>query len=360
MNAVKNVFHALIVAAIAACAVSGVAQQRYSIADEDAMGPGSPRVVVLRDSIAGAEAAVAPSEGADLSSLKITYDGQQIELLYNARNYALPPGAFTGRGPVLWPAVGAQFPVGTVPKESCGMGSYLVARVTYPMPCHGFAKSLPWKEVVRKADQRSARVTLQLRDSDATRKYYPFAFHLDATFELREGLLTVTYIVESDAGNKAPMPFAIGNHLSFNVPLVKGGDASAMKFETPSGLQMLRNAAGTLSGESNPRSFSPSVPLGSFDAHVALPMAGYKHPVFARLTDPTGLSVRVTQSAGTTLPEPLIRFNLYGGARQGYFCPEPWFGVQNSLNTGVGVVKLQPGASWQWQFTVEVERSQVR
>ena len=30
----------------------GFSQNRYTIADEDAAGPGSPRVVVLRDSIA--------------------------------------------------------------------------------------------------------------------------------------------------------------------------------------------------------------------------------------------------------------------------------------------------------------------
>ena len=44
------------------------AQARYSVTDEDAMGPGSPRVVVLHDNVAGAGAAVAPSEGGELQA----------------------------------------------------------------------------------------------------------------------------------------------------------------------------------------------------------------------------------------------------------------------------------------------------
>ncbi|MBV9182108.1 MAG: SMP-30/gluconolactonase/LRE family protein [Acidobacteria bacterium] len=331
------------------------AQDRYAISDEDAMGGGSPRVVVLHDRVTGAEVAVAPTQGGELSSFKASWHGQLIELLYNARNYASPPGTFHGRAPLLWPAVGAQYPVNTIPKESCGMGSYAVLGKSYPMPCHGFAKQMPWKETSRSADAHGARATVELQDSEDTRKFYPFAFRLDATYELADGHLTVNYVLKSDEANTAPMPFAIGNHLGFNIPLVKSSVGTEVRFETQNTVQMLRNAAGVLSGESKARSFDTPEALGSFDAHVALPLAGYRSQAFARLIDPSGMVVRVTQTASTILPEPLIRFNAYGGAKQGYFCPEPWFGVQNSLNTGVGVVKLQPGDIWKWRLQIEVE-----
>jgi gluconolactonase len=332
-----------------------LAQVRYSITDDDAMGSGSPRVVVLHDNVAGAEAAVTPSQGGELASFKVARNGQMVELLYNARNYNPSPGTFHGRAPLLWPAVGAQYPVDTVPKESCGMGSYKVDGKSYPMPCHGFAKDMPWHEVSRSADARGARVTVELRDSDDTRKYYPFAFRLDATVELANGAVTVDYVVNSESSNSNPMPFAIGNHLGFNIPLVKGSDPDAIKFETQNTVQMLRNTAGVLNGESKPRSFDPPEALGTFDAHVALPLAGYESQPFSRLIDPTGFIVRVTQTATSTLPEPLIRTNAYGGPKRGYFCPEPWFGVQNSLNTGVGLLKIQPGESWTWRLLIEVE-----
>jgi gluconolactonase len=341
--------------ALLASATFTFAQARYSITDEDAMGPGSPRVVVLHDRVAGTEAAIAPSQGGELASFKVTRNGQMVELLYNARNYNPPPGTFHCRAPLLWPAVGAQYPVDTVPKASCGMGSYTVAGTSYPMPCHGFAKDMPWHEVSRSADAHSARVGVELTDSDVTRKYYPFAFHLDATFELANGAVTIEYTVNSGSSNTGPMPFSIGNHLGVNIPLVKDSDPSAVKFETQNTIQLLRNMVGVLNGESKPRSFDPPEALGSFDAHVALPLAGYKSQPFSRLIDPSGLTVRVTQTAASTLPEPLIRTNAYGGPTQGYFCPEPWFGVQNSLNTGVGLLKIQPGQSWKWRLLIEVE-----
>ena len=340
---------------IAVTAQMSAAQARYAVTDEDAMGADSPRIVVLHDRVTGAEVAVAPSQGGELSSFKARWNGQLIELLYNARNYASPPGSFNGRGPLLWPAVGAQFPMGTIPKQSCGMGSYTVMGKIFPMPCHGFAKDMPWKETERSADTHGARITVELQNSESTQKSYPFAFHLDATYEVADGHLTVDYVVKSDEGNTQPMPFSIGNHLAFNVPLVKTSDGTEVTFETQNTVQMLRNTAGVLSGESKPRSFDTPETLGSFDAHVALPLAGYRSQAFARLIDPSGMVVRVTQTASTTLPEPLIRFNIYGGPKQGYFCPEPWFGVQNSLNTGIGVVKLQPGEIWKWRLQIEVE-----
>jgi len=105
-------------------ALAASAQARYAIRDEDAMGEGSPKVVVLHDTVAGAgaEAAITPSSGPEISNFKVTRQGKMIELLYNARDYASPPGVFHGCGPLLWPDVGMQYPVTTVPKENCGHG----------------------------------------------------------------------------------------------------------------------------------------------------------------------------------------------------------------------------------------------
>jgi len=348
--------HSVLTALAAALVSTGIAtaQSRYIITDEDANGPGTPRVVVLHDSATGAEAAVAPTEGGELSSYKVTFKGQKVELLYHARDYDNKTG-FQGKGPLLWPAVGAQYPVATPPKESCGMGSFVAMGKSYPMMCHGFAKSLPWTEVKRSADAQGARITLELVASEETRKYYPYAFRLDATYELVGGHLTVDYVVAADAANPEAMPFSIGNHIAFNAPLLKGSDAAKMQFETQNTTQILRDVAGLVNGKSKERSFYDPEELGSFDAKVALPLAGYKSQPFSRLIDPQGMVVRVTQTASTSLPEPLIRVNAYGGPSVGYFCPEPWFGVQNSLNTGVGVVKLAPGQQWRWQLAIEIE-----
>lgn len=343
-----------VVGAVCSLHPLALAQSRYSISDEDATNPDSPRLIVLHDSVSGTEAAVAPSEGGELASFRVTYKGQKVELLYHARDYENRTG-FQGKGPLLWPAVGAQYPVGTLPKESCGMGTYAVDGKNYPMPCHGFARTVPWKELSRNADDHSAQVIVELTNSEATRKYYPFAFQLDARYELVDGHLTIDYIVKSDAANTGPMPFSIGNHIAFRLPFLSGTDPSKMMFETQNTVQLLRNSAGVLSGEKVSRSFANPEALGTFDAHVALPLTGYKSQPFTRLIDPQGMTLRLTQTSTSSLPEPLIRTNAYGGPAVGYFCPEPWFGVQNSLNTGVGAVKLKPGASWTWRLDLQIE-----
>ena len=128
-----------------------------------------------------------------------------------------------------------------------------------------------------------------------------------------------------------------------------------MTFETHNTVQLLRNSTGVLSGEQKPSSFATPQRLGDFDAHVALPLAGYRSQPFARLVDPQGMTLRLTQTASSSLPEPLIRFNAFGGPKVGYFCPEPWFGVQNSLNTGKGAVRLNAGGVWKWRLDLQVE-----
>jgi gluconolactonase len=340
--------------ALSLAAISLPAQTRYTVTDEPAAGPGSPQVIVLRDNVAGVEAAVAPSEGGELSSYRARVKGEWTEFLYHARDYSPGPG-FKGKGPLLWPAVGAQYPVGTVPETSCGPGTYPVAGKTYPMPCHGFARNIPWKEVKRSADKSGARVTVELRDSELTLPSYPFAFRLDATYEVSAGHLTIDYTVTSGASNTTEMMFSIGNHIAFRLPFVNGTDPRKMTLETPSTTQLLRNAQGVLSGEVKPRSFQQPEALGDFDARVAIPVAGYRSQPYARLVDPQGVALRLTQQASTNLPEQLVRFNLYGGPQAGYFCPEPIFGIQNSLNLGKGVVRLRPGKEWKWRLELQVD-----
>ena len=331
-----------------------IAQSRYSILDEAAAGPGSPQVVVLRDTVAGVEVAVAPSEGGELSSYRVKRNGEWIEMLYHARDYSPGPG-FKGKAPLLWPAVGAQYPVGTIPEASCGEGTYPLAGRKYAMPCHGFAKGLPWREVKRAADGSGARVTVQLRDSERTRLMYPFAFTLDASYELAGGHLTINYTVTSVKTNAELMPFSIGNHIAFVIPFVKGTNPADMTFETPSTVQLLRNSRGVLSGEQKPRSFDQPTRLGDFDALVAMPLAGYRSQPYVRLVDPQGLSLRISQQASSAVGEPLVRFNVFGGPKVGYFSPEPWFGIQNSLNLGRGTVQLAAGETWKWRIELQTD-----
>lgn len=84
------------------------------------------------------------------------------------------------------------------------------------MGIHGFAAASRFSV----AEQESDRIVLELRDSLATLEQYPFAFTLRITYALKEKSLQVTYRVENR--DSKTMPFGIGGHPGFNVPLVAG------------------------------------------------------------------------------------------------------------------------------------------
>ena len=328
--------------------------QRYRITRETASGPGSPSIVILHDREAGVRAAVAPAEGGELTGLSVRHKGKWIELIYRARDYTTTSG-FRGKASLLWPAVGGQYLPGSAPKGSCADGEYALAGKTYPMPCHGFAKSLPWELVSSSADSSGARATVRLRDSDRTRPAYPFAFELNATYELSRGTLTIAYRLSASERNSQPMIFGIGNHIAFRVPFLEGTDPGSMTFETPSTKVMLRNAQGLISGESADRAFGTPTRLDQFSAVTALPLTGYRGDTFATLTDPQGMSLRISHKTAQWPGEPLVRFNVYGGPKQGYLSPEPWVGLQNSLNSRQGLNSLEPGRDWKWDLEVRVD-----
>jgi galactose mutarotase-like enzyme len=327
-------------------------QAQYSVAQEAASGSASPQVIVLRDNSAGLEAAVAPTEGGELTSFRVRFRGEWVELVYRARDYG-PAAGFRGKASILWPAVGGQYPVGSIPASSCVDGSYQVGDRSYPMPCHGFAMGMPWQLASHSADKAGARVSVELRDSEKTRGSYPFGFLVRVTYELSGGRLMILNKVSAAGGNAGPMPFSMGNHMTFRLPFVGGTNPAEMLFQTPNSYELLRDSHGLVTTERRQRSFAIATRLGDFNATVALPLAGYRGVPYALLADPGGLALRITQRASSELPEPLVRFNVYGGPAQGFLCPEPWFGLQNSLNLKQGLVTLAPGADWEW--TVELQ-----
>lgn len=86
---------------------------------------------------------------------------------------------------------------------------------TYEMGSHGFARGKEW-EVLH---QKATSLTLQLNPDEETLAQYPFRFTLEMTYTLNDSSLSVTTIVHN-VGDR-PMPFAVGGHPGFNVPLTE-------------------------------------------------------------------------------------------------------------------------------------------
>lgn len=133
--------------------------------------------------------------GAELTSV-VNSDG--IEFMWQADK------TFWGRhAPVLFPIVGRL-----------KADQYQYNGQNYSMAQHGFARNNRFLVV----NQTSTTVTLELTANEATKVQFPFEFSLRITYTLDQHSLKVSYAVINQ--NSVEMPFSIGAHPGFNIPLV--------------------------------------------------------------------------------------------------------------------------------------------
>ena len=106
------------------------------------------------------------------------------------------------RAPILFPIVG-------VLKD----GKAESAEGTVSLARHGLAR-LNQFEVV---EQSASSVTLKLQSTEETRKAYPYDFELKLIFSVAGDTLTQTYEVTNPAN--VVLPFTLGAHPAFNIPI---------------------------------------------------------------------------------------------------------------------------------------------
>jgi galactose mutarotase-like enzyme len=141
---------------------------------------------------AGDADATISRRGAELTSWRVA--GR--ELIWKG-----DPAHWAGRAPILFPVVGAS-----------SEGQVRVDGHAYPMPQHGFARILDFDLV----EHRDDMALLRLRDSDETRRHYPFAFNLDVLIRLSPAAVDIRFTIRN-TGDR-PMPYAIGYHPAFPWP----------------------------------------------------------------------------------------------------------------------------------------------
>lgn len=331
--------------------------QGYKIGESTA----KPNVslITLEDAGHGVIAGIAPEKGGQMATLKIRRNGEWIELLYRAADYTVAPPEFAGKAPLLFPATGRSFTEAArreMARSGQGRdgGSWIWQGKEYPMPIHGFARDLPWKVERKSAEADGATLVLTLEDSAETRKYYPFGFHLSAIYRLSGGSLDLTYLVRASETNQAAMPFSIGNHIAFNAPLVPGSDPKAVRLETPATVEVIKDRFSVPSGER--REWKAPATIGELPVKAAISLTGYSTgEPYLEMTDPAGLRLRLSHEASEAPPQPVLLFNLWGDPQGGFFSPEPWVGLQNSLNLKQGLVHLEPGKIFRWHIRLEPE-----
>jgi galactose mutarotase-like enzyme len=149
----------------------------------------------------GRVTATIKADGAELCSLR---DINGREVLWQAGP------EWPRHAPILFPIVGRL------------KGDVLHHRgKDYPMTQHGFARDLRFDWTAQDAKSCS----LSLRDSEATREKFPFAFRLDVTYAVQGDELVVSYAI-TNSGDEM-MPASIGAHPAFAWPLPGAVDKMA-------------------------------------------------------------------------------------------------------------------------------------
>lgn len=142
--------------------------------------------------------------GAEMISFKGT-DGREV--IWQA-----DPSVWASHAPVLFPVIGRV-------KD----GFAIINGVSYPMARHGFCRDATF--AIAKAGDDF--VDLELTPTDAMREMYPFDFVFHVVYTLFENGFRTDFVVENKSD--MPMPFCVGGHPAFIVPMEK--DASFTDYQ---------------------------------------------------------------------------------------------------------------------------------
>lgn len=114
-------------------------------------------------------------------------------------------GYWADSAPVLFPYIARLYD-----------NTYTYCGERYSMGIHGFAAQSEF--IAENISDDS--VTMLLRENRDTLEQYPFRFELKIKYSLSASTMLVHYSIKNN--DSKLMPFALGGHPGFNVPLVKG------------------------------------------------------------------------------------------------------------------------------------------
>lgn len=323
-------------------------------------------LVELTDHQVGLRATVAPEFGAELSSLQLRQGDDWAELLYRANDFSpTADGGWRGRAPLLWPAVGRNYTAKQLEEvkqlgEDVWTGSYEFRDSVFPMPTLGFIMDREWSlEECRSTDEEAVSVCSFVGDPEA-RKFYPFDFRLEASCTLLGGQVALAYRVTNSQENDEALFFSIGNHISVALPPGAGPRWENAVLRSPANVMFGITEQSLLSGEAQPIALPQGIALSDPLIHNTVVGGLDPEAAYVDLLWSEGRGLRVSQrevveeKAAARLGPEDFYFVFYAEPEKGYFCPEPWVGAPNSLNTGEGVVTLAPGEEFTWVMEIDL------
>jgi aldose 1-epimerase len=196
--------------------------------------------IVLADRAAGTSARIVPELGFNCYRFTVVHRGRPVEVLWSEAGFAEGHARASSSGiPILFP-----FP-GRIPGTTLDYGGK-----AYPLTAgdgrgnaiHGFALDRPWRVLERSDTQAVGQFQMSV-DDPARAGSWPADFRLTTTIRLSGGALSIDTLIENP--DKAPLPYGLGLHPYFHVPLA-GDDAAACLITIPANeVWELRNMLAT-------------------------------------------------------------------------------------------------------------------
>lgn len=282
----------------------------------------------------------------EILKIEVDRNGAELSSMYHKIHdleYLWPgnPKSWNGRAPILFPIIGS------LPKES-----YSYKGESFSMPQHGFARRSEW----HLHKHRPSELIFSLKESKESLEFYPFAFYLEVGYRLEENRLLCSYSVKNSGKN--PLPFSIGSHTAFRVPLEEGLHFSdyELYFNREEDTQRWLQGPSLLTGESTP--FKTEKQRMALE-HSLFTSGSY---VFKDLA-----SDKITLQSSKGERKASITFSGFPyctlwtfNTPQPYLCIEPWHGVTPTEGSGQdimqkeGIIVLEAGGVFHSEFVIEL------
>ncbi len=183
--------------------------------------------ITIRDPHSGTTARVLTGLGSNLYSLCVPIGDREVDLLWAAEDFGRGTERPSGSGiPILFPFPGRIAGTGFEWEEK----SYaLEAGDAFGNAIHGFVYNRPWR--VTAQTESSLTTQFQASVDDATiLERWPADFKITMVYELHDRTLELRCTVENP--DSRPLPFGLGFHPYFRLPLL-GGHADECTVSLP-------------------------------------------------------------------------------------------------------------------------------
>lgn len=272
-----------------------------------------------------------------ISAALLSKGAELCGLYYKERNYMWEgnPKFWAKHAPVLFPIVG-----------TLKNNTYTIDNKEFNLPRHGFARDYIFDIKAHASDC----IVFVLQANEVTQQMYPFQFLFEISYQLIDTKLVVSYHVLNN--DVTPMPFCIGGHPAFALPL---------DFENYS-LDFQQNTSLTTFLLDNDLLSNTTKTLQLDQGKLPLNYNLFENDALVIKNIPSK-SVQITENGTPFLKLDYTDFpdlGIWTKVDAPFICIEPWFGYADTPNcTGnlfekEGIIILKPNQAFKASFEVEV------